>query len=37
VQILWINLLSDVLPAMALAVEPAKDNVMERPPCDPGK
>jgi Ca2+-transporting ATPase len=36
IQLLWINLLSDVAPAIALAVEPADRAVMERPPRDPG-
>jgi P-type Ca2+ transporter type 2C len=35
IQLLWINLLSDVAPALALAVEPADHAVMERPPRDP--
>jgi Ca2+-transporting ATPase len=35
IQLLWINLLSDVAPALALAVEPADRSVMERPPRDP--
>jgi Ca2+-transporting ATPase len=34
-QLLWLNLLSDVLPAIALAAEPAEDDVMKRPPRDP--
>ena len=34
VQLLWINLLSDVLPALALAVEPAEPGVMDTPPRD---
>jgi Ca2+-transporting ATPase len=37
VQLLWINLLSDVLPALALAVEPAEPQVMRRPPRDPAE
>jgi Ca2+-transporting ATPase len=35
IQILWLNLLTDVLPAMALALEPSSQNVMKRPPRDP--
>jgi Ca2+-transporting ATPase len=31
-QLLWINLISDVLPGIGLALEPAHANVMERPP-----
>jgi len=34
-QFLWINLLSDVAPALALAVEPAEAGVMSEPPRDP--
>jgi Ca2+-transporting ATPase len=34
-QFLWINLLSDVAPALALAVEPAESGVMSEPPRDP--
>jgi len=34
-QFLWINLLSDVAPALALAVEPAEPHVMTQPPRDP--
>ncbi|WP_437817765.1 cation-translocating P-type ATPase [Sorangium sp. So ce1078] len=34
-QLLWINLLTDVAPALALALEPAEPGVMRRPPRDP--
>jgi Ca2+-transporting ATPase len=34
-QLLWLNMLTDVVPALALAAEPADAHVMERPPRDP--
>ncbi|MBW2991292.1 calcium-translocating P-type ATPase, SERCA-type [Candidatus Woesearchaeota archaeon] len=35
VQILWINLGTDVLPALALGVEPPEQGVMNKPPRNP--
>jgi P-type Ca2+ transporter type 2C len=37
VQLLWINLLTDVIPALALAVEPGEPGILEEPPRDPGE
>ena len=34
-QILWLNVLIDVFPAMALALEPSDPDTMARPPRDP--
>ena len=36
-QILWINLVTDGLPGIALAVEPAESNAMTRPPYPPNQ
>ncbi|AKU92043.1 cation-translocating P-type ATPase [Vulgatibacter incomptus] len=35
-QLLWLNLLSDTLPALALALEPGKPEVLDRPPAVKG-
>jgi P-type Ca2+ transporter type 2C len=35
VQILWVNLLTDAAPALALGVEPSDHDRMSRPPRDP--
>jgi Ca2+-transporting ATPase len=35
IQILWINLVTDGLPAIALGLEPAERNTMRRPPRPP--
>jgi Ca2+-transporting ATPase len=35
-QLLWLNLVTDVFPALALAVEPAAPDTMQRPPRAPG-
>jgi P-type Ca2+ transporter type 2C len=34
-QILWLNMVTDLFPALALAMEPAGDDVMLKPPRDP--
>jgi Ca2+-transporting ATPase len=36
-QLLWINLVSDIFPALALALEPWEPDVMDRPPRDPAR
>jgi Ca2+-transporting ATPase len=35
IQLLWINLISDIASGLALAVEPAEPDVMQRPPRNP--
>src|SRR5690606_5247171 len=34
-QILWLNIVTDVFPALALALEPSREGVMRSPPRDP--
>jgi len=34
-QILWLNLITDIFPAFALALEPSGSDMMKRPPRDP--
>jgi len=36
-QILWVNLVTDGLPGLALGVEPPEKNTMHRPPHPPGE
>jgi P-type Ca2+ transporter type 2C len=36
-QILWMNLVTDGLPALALGVEPSESETMRRPPYPPGE
>ncbi|CAL9282968.1 cation-translocating P-type ATPase [Streptomyces sp. SudanB52_2052] len=36
IQLLWVNIIMDGPPAMALGIDPPRDNVMRRPPRPPG-
>ncbi len=36
-QILWINLVTDGLPGLALSIEPTEEDTMTRPPINPQK
>jgi Ca2+-transporting ATPase len=37
IQILWINLVTDGMPGLALTMEPPERNLMQRPPRPPGE
>jgi Ca2+-transporting ATPase len=36
-QLLWINLVSDIFPGLALALEPPEPDVLDQPPRDPAE
>lgn len=37
IHLLWINLVTDSLPALAISLDPASDGIMKRPPIDSEK
>lgn len=37
IQLLWINLISDIFPGLALALDPPEPNVLMQPPRDPNE
>jgi len=36
-QLLWLNLVTDIFPGLALALEPPEPDVLDRPPRDPSQ
>jgi Ca2+-transporting ATPase len=34
-QLLWINMITDIFPGLALSLEPAEEDIMDQPPRDP--